>query len=107
MIASTLTNIAMSLLKMQVTLANIQSQLKLEKVSSLAKDTKIQSLGNVVLRMGYDPSNINATEELIKKNNIEVATSKKYLKLPASEDPMAKEIEETKAQKSDTMNLII
>jgi len=56
--------------------------------------------------MGYDPSNINATEELIKKKNTEVATLKKKLKLPASEDPMAKEIK-TETQKSDMMKLII
>lgn len=66
---------------MQVTLANTQSQLKLEKVSSLAKDTKIQSLENILLRMGYDPSNINVVEELIKKKNVEVAALKKQLKL--------------------------
>ena len=88
-------------------MANIQSQLKLEKVSSLAKDTKIQSLENLVLRMGYDPSNINVVEELIKKKNTEVASLKKLLKLLASEDPMAKEIEETETQNSDMMKLII
>jgi len=56
MIASTLTNIAMSMSKMQVTLTNTQSQLKLEKVSSLEKDTKIKALEDMVLKMGYDPS---------------------------------------------------
>ena len=107
MIASTLTNTAMSLSKMQVTLDNIKSQLKLEKISSLAKDTKIQSLENLVLRMGYGPSNINAAEELIKKKNTEFPALKKSLKLPTSKDPMAKEIEETKTQNSDMMKLII
>ena len=107
MIASTLKNTAMSLSTMQVTLANIQSQLKLEKVSSLAKDTNIKSLENLVLRMGYDPSNLNDVQELIKKNSIEVAALKKQLKLLASEDPMAKEIKEIRTQKSDMMKLII
>jgi len=107
MIASTLTNIAMSSSKMQVTLANNQSQLNLEKISSSAKDTNIQSLENLVLNMGYDPSNINVVEELIKKKNTEVAALKKQLKLPSSKDPMAKEIEETKTQKSDMIKLII
>lgn len=31
----------------------------------------------LVLRMGYDPSNINVVEELIKKKNTKVATLKK------------------------------
>jgi len=57
--------------------------------------------------MGYDPSNINSAEELIKKKNTEVAALKKQLKLPTSKDPMAKEIEETETQKLDMMKLII
>ena len=40
--------------------------------------------------MGYDPSNINVAKELIKKKSTEVVALKKQLKLPASEDPMAK-----------------
>lgn len=41
--------------------------------------------------MGYDPSNINVAEELLKKKNAKLSTLRKQLKLPASEDPMAKE----------------
>lgn len=73
----------------------------------MAKDTKIKSLEDLVLKMGYDPSNINAVEELIKKKNIELSTLRKQLKLPASEDPMTKEIEETKTQKSNMMKLVM
>jgi len=75
---------------MQVTLANTQSQLKLEKVSSLAKDTKIKALKELVLKMGYDPSNIKVAEEIVKKKNVEISALRKQLKLPASEDPMTK-----------------
>jgi len=107
MISSTLTHIAMSLSKLQVTLANTQSQLKLEKVSSLVKDTKIKSLEYMVLKMGYDPSNMNVAEELVKKKNVELSKLRKQLKLPASEDPMAKDIEETETQKYDMMKLIM
>jgi len=49
----------------------------LEKVFSLEKDTKIESLENLMLNMVYYPSDINVVEELIKKNNTEVATLKK------------------------------
>ena len=41
MISSTLNSTATSLSKLQVSLANIQSQLKMEKIYFLAKDTKI------------------------------------------------------------------
>ena len=75
---------------MQVTLANTQSQLKIEKVSSLAKDTKIKSLEDLVLKVGYDPSNINVAEEIVKKKNAEISTLRKQLKLTTSEEPMTK-----------------
>ena len=59
MIFSFVTNTAMSLSKLQVTLAKVQSQLKMEKVSALAKDTRIKTLEDLVMKVGYDPSNIN------------------------------------------------
>ena len=43
-IFSTLKNTSMVASKLQVSLKNIQSQLKLEKISYLAKDNKIKSL---------------------------------------------------------------
>ena len=70
MIFSTVTNTTMSLSKLQVTLANVQLQLKMEKVSTLSKDTKIKTLED--LKVGYDPANINAVEELVKKNNLDI-----------------------------------
>eukprot|EP00253_Pinus_taeda_P032704 PITA_32704 len=87
-------------------LGQYKSKLKLEKVSSLAKDTKIKYLEDLVIEMGYDPSNINVVEELVKKKNVEVSALRKQLKVPASEDPMTKDIEETETQKSEMMNLI-
>ena len=62
MIFSTVTNTAMSLSKLQVTLANVQSKLKMEKVYALAKDTKIKTLEDLVIKVGYDPANINAAK---------------------------------------------
>lgn len=62
MISSTLTNNAMSLSKLQVSFANIYSQLKIEKVSSLAKDNRIKSLEYLVIEIGYDPKDINVAE---------------------------------------------
>ncbi len=67
----------MSLSKLQVTLANVQSQLKMEKVSSLAKDTRIKALEDLVVKVGYDPININVAEELVRKKNTDIATLRK------------------------------
>lgn len=90
MISYTLTNTALSLSKFQVTLANTQSQLKIERVSLMAKDTGIKALEDLVIKIGYDLSNINATEEIIKKKNADIAALRKKLKIPATEDLMTK-----------------
>ena len=81
MISSTLTNTTMSLSKLQVFLANIQSQLKMEKISSDDKDTRIKYLEDLVVKIGYDPSNMNVAEEIIKKKNADIEALRKQLKL--------------------------
>lgn len=65
----------------------------MEKVSSLSKDTRIKALEDLVINVGYDPSNINDAEEIIRKKNADIAALRKHLKLPATEDPLAKDIE--------------
>lgn len=107
MISSTLTNISMSLSKLQVSYANIQSQLKMEKVSSLANDNRIKSLEDLIVKIGYDPKYINVAKEIIKKKNIDIAALRKQLKLPATENPSTKDIEEKETKKADMMKLII
>jgi hypothetical protein len=63
-------------------------------VSSLAKDKKINSLEELVLKIGYDPANIKATKELIKKKNADIASLRKQLKIFSTEDPHAKDMAE-------------
>jgi hypothetical protein len=87
MIFSTLENTSLTAAKLQVSLNNVQSQLKLEKISSLAKDNKIKSLEEMVLKIGYDPSNVKETEELLKKKNINISSLSKQIKLLATKDP--------------------
>ena len=48
MIFSTLENTSMIVAKFQVSLNNVQSRLKLENISSLARDNKIKSLEELV-----------------------------------------------------------
>jgi ParB-like chromosome segregation protein Spo0J len=107
MIFSTLENTSMTAAKLQVSLNNVQSQLKLEKISSLAKDNKIKSLEELVLKIGYDPSNVKAVEELLKKKNADIASLRKQLKLPATEDSQAKEMAETEGHKEEMLKLIM
>jgi hypothetical protein len=40
----------------------------------------------LVLKIGYDPSNVKAVEEMLKKNNADIASLRKQLKLPPTKD---------------------
>ena len=86
MILSTLTNSSPTASKLQVSLNNIQSQMKLEEISSLSKDNNIKYLEDLVLNIGYDPSNVKTAEELLKKKNSDITSLRKKLKLPTTED---------------------
>jgi len=44
----------------------------LEKISSFAKDNKIKTLEELVLKIGYDPLNVKTVEEMIKKKNADI-----------------------------------
>jgi len=67
----------------------------MEKVSALAKDIGIKALEDLVIKVGYDLANINVVEDLVRKKNTYIASLRKQLKLPATKDPLAKDIEET------------
>lgn len=67
----------MTISKLQASLENIQSQLKIEKIYSLAKDTRIKSLEDLVVKLGYDPTNVNATKEGIRSKNEYITTLEK------------------------------
>ena len=90
MLYSTFTNKAMPTSELQSSFINIKSQLKLEKISFLAKDTKIKSLEDLVIKLGYDPKDVKASEEIVKWKNANIATLRKKLKLPSTEDPQEK-----------------
>jgi hypothetical protein len=79
----------------------------LEKVSSLAKDNKIKTLEEMVLKIGYDPINIKAVEDLFKKNNDDIVSLRKQLKIFATEDPQDKEMAETEGQKEEILKSIM
>jgi hypothetical protein len=49
----------------------------MEKISSFAKDNIIKKLEELVLKIGYDSSNVKAAEEMIKKNNADIASLRK------------------------------
>ena len=92
MLYSTMKNKVMILQKLQNTLANIRDQIRLEKESSHTKDNRIKSLEDLVIEVGFDPSNVQVVDELIKNKNADIAALKKQVKLPPIEHPQAKEV---------------
>ena len=94
MLFSTMTTTTMSLSKLRTALSNVQSQLKLEKISSLAKDNRIKSLEDFVIKVGYDPKDVKAGELLLKKKDADIVALKKQLKFPSTEDPLTKDMAE-------------
>jgi hypothetical protein len=107
MISHTLARVSTSAAKYRTALSNAQTQLKLEKMSSFAKDNKIKTLEELVLKIGYDPANVQAAEEMIKKKNADIAALRKRLKLPPTEDPQTKEIAEREGEKDEMMRLLM
>ena len=59
------------------------------------------------MNIGYDPLDIKVVEEVIKKKEVDIAALKRQLKMPATHDPLTKEIEETKNLNADMMKLIV
>jgi hypothetical protein len=90
-----------------VSLNNVQTQLKLEKISSFAKDNSIKTLEELVLKIGYDPSNVKAAEEMINKKNDDIDSLMKQLKLPPTGDSQAKEIEKKEGEKDEMLKLLM
>jgi len=52
-----------------------------------------------VIKIGYDPADVKVVEDIIKKNNVDITSLRKKLKLPSTEDPQTKEIEESEQHK--------
>ena len=61
----------------------------------------------MVLKIGYDPSNVKVVEEMLKNKNFDVASLRKQLKLPPTEDAQTKEIAEAEGEKDEMLKLIM
>jgi hypothetical protein len=77
MVFHTLAHASASAAKFQVSLNNAQAQLKLEMISSFTKDNRIKTLEELVLKISYDPSNVKAAKDMIKKKNADIASLRK------------------------------
>jgi len=104
---STMSTSAMPLPKLRTTLSNAQSQLKIEKMSSLSKDNKLRSLEDIIIKIGYDPQDCKESEEILQKKHVQIIALKKQLKLTSTEDPQTKEMVENEQHTEDMLKLII
>lgn len=107
MMYSTLTNTTMSASNLQVSLNNVQYQIKLENISSLDKDTRIKSLEDLVIKLGYNPKDIMVGEELLKKKDANISALRKQLKLLTTKDAQAKELGEIEKKKEGMFRIVI
>jgi hypothetical protein len=71
------------------------------------KDNRIKTLEELVLKISYDPSNVKAAKEMIKKNNADIASLRKQLKLPPTKDSQVKEIAEKEGEKDEMLKLLM
>jgi len=101
MIYTSLTSSSMTASKLQASLNNIHSQLSLENMSSLAKDTRIKGLEYLVLMLGLDPKDVKAVEEIIKRRNADIHALRKQLKSPTIEHPQAQEVCQLEKEKEN------
>ena len=90
--------------KLQVSLNNIHSQMKMEIMSSLAKDIRVKALEGLVIKLGYDPRDIKGVEEMMKNKNVDIQALRKQLKLPTTKVPQTKEVGEL-LERSDSLPL--
>jgi DNA repair exonuclease SbcCD ATPase subunit len=64
-------------------------------------------LEELVLKIGYDPSNMKVAEDMIKKKNDNIASLRKQLKFPPTEDSHAKEIAKKEGEKDEMLKLLM
>jgi len=69
----------------------------------MAKDSRIKYLEDLLIQLGYNPSNIAVAETLVRRKNAIIASLRRQLKMPVTEDLMANEIEETETRKLEIM----
>ena len=69
---SSLTSSTSNVLKLHNSFNNTLAELKMEKTSSLVEDVRIKSLEYLGIKLGLDPKNVDATQEIFKKKDEEI-----------------------------------
>jgi len=92
MVYATLADKAMLAHQLKESLANTNTQLDLERMSSTAKDNRIKTLEEIIMDLGHDPKDAKGIKALIKKKEDDIIALKKQLRLPATMHPQTVEL---------------
>jgi len=103
---ATLVDKAMLAHQLKEPLTNTNTQLDLERMSSTAKDNRIKTLEEIIMDLGHDPKDAKGIKTLMKKNEDDITTLKKQLRLPTTMHPQTAELAQEK-QGEDMMDLMM
>ena len=106
MVYATLAGKAMLAHELKESLKNTNTQLDLEKMSSLAKDNRIKTLEEIIIDLGHDPKDPKGVRALMKKKDDDIAALRKRLRLPLTEHPQTAELVQQK-EAEDTLDLLM
>jgi len=106
MVYATLADKAMLANQLKESLTNTNTQLDLERMSSITKDNRIKTLEEIIMDLGHDPKDAKGIKALMKKKEDDIAALKKQLRLPATMHPLIAELAQEK-QVEDMMDLMM
>jgi len=106
MVYATLADRATLAHELKESLKNTNTQLDLEKLSSLAKDNRIKTLEEIIIDLGHDPRDPKGVRALMKKKDDDIATLRKRLRLPPTKHPQTVELAREK-EAEDTLDLVM
>jgi len=69
-------------------------------------DNRIKSMDEIIIELGHDPKDAKDIKALMKKKEEDIATLRKYLKLPPSMHPQTAEVVQQKSEE-DVMDLLM
>ena len=87
MVYATLVDRATMAHELKESLKNTNIQLDFERMSSMAKDNRIESLEDIIIDLGHDPKDPKGVRALMKKKDDDLNALKKRLKLLPTEHP--------------------
>lgn len=92
MVYATLADKAMLTHQLKESLRNTSTQLDLERMSSLAKDNRTETLEKIIMELGHDPKDAKGIKALIRKKEEDIVALRKQLRLPATMHPQTTEL---------------